>query len=174
MKADKRLRVQHLPSTDSVGSDVSSDNSSSRRIHKRFHNTYLVCVDGSDYSLAAMKRVCEELYEPKDVIFALVVGRRIQYDLPSYDKLDAKQNARIEAKLASVKQYLSGLPDIKVNWLRVNGDPRKEILVAIKERRATLVVVGNKGRSDLKNAMLGSVSMHVLRKATCPVLVVRK
>ncbi len=40
------------------------------------------------------------------------------------------------------------------------------------ERRATGVIVGNRGRNALQEAMLGSVSMTLLRQASCPVLVV--
>nr|MDA3937521.1 universal stress protein [Actinomycetota bacterium] len=52
------------------------------------------------------------------------------------------------------------------------GDPRREVLREMNERRATGVIVGNRGRNVLQEAMLGSVSMTIMRLASCPVMVV--
>lgn len=41
------------------------------------------------------------------------------------------------------------------------------------ENNVDMIVMGNVGRSALANAVLGSVTAHVLRHATCPVLSVQ-
>lgn len=52
------------------------------------------------------------------------------------------------------------------------GTPRQEILEAAQEWEADLIVMGTHGRTGFDHFISGSVSESVLRRATCPVLVV--
>ena len=54
-----------------------------------------------------------------------------------------------------------------------DGDAREEIIRMAEEWHADLVVLGARGLTPLKRALLGSVSTAVVRHAHCPVLVVR-
>jgi nucleotide-binding universal stress UspA family protein len=56
--------------------------------------------------------------------------------------------------------------------LRV-GEPDQEILRAIEETRADLVVMGTHGRRGFRHAFLGSVAERTVRYAPVPVLTVR-
>ena len=53
------------------------------------------------------------------------------------------------------------------------GVPLAEILRAVKEARADLLVLGARGRGGLARVLLGSVADGALRLATVPVLVVK-
>jgi nucleotide-binding universal stress UspA family protein len=53
------------------------------------------------------------------------------------------------------------------------GKPVTEILKAAKREQANLLIMGTHGRSGLERFLLGSVTEKILRKAPCPVLVVR-
>jgi nucleotide-binding universal stress UspA family protein len=53
------------------------------------------------------------------------------------------------------------------------GRVHEEILSLARERDAQVIVMGVHGRSILERLFLGSVTNHVLREATCPVLTVR-
>jgi universal stress protein A len=53
------------------------------------------------------------------------------------------------------------------------GDARDGILDAAKQCSADLIVVGSHGRRGVKRLVLGSVAEDVVRRAPCPVLVVR-
>jgi len=55
----------------------------------------------------------------------------------------------------------------------VTGDPRERIVDVAGEWDADLIVVGSRGLSAVASALLGSVSLAVVRHAPCPVLVVR-
>ncbi|MGD9906330.1 MAG: universal stress protein, partial [Vicinamibacterales bacterium] len=56
--------------------------------------------------------------------------------------------------------------------LLVGGHPGREILAAAVEHDVDLVVLGSHGRGGVEHLLLGSVAEKVMRKATCPVMVV--
>lgn len=57
--------------------------------------------------------------------------------------------------------------------VRRDGDPAVQLLKACEEG-ADLLVVGSRGYGPLARVLLGSVSREVVRKAPCPVLMVRR
>ena len=52
-------------------------------------------------------------------------------------------------------------------------DVGQQLLAAAAENHADLIVMGTRGLSDLGGLIVGSESHRVLRKTTCPVLLVR-
>ena len=54
-----------------------------------------------------------------------------------------------------------------------DGDPSREILEMGSHLRADLILVGTAGRTGFTRMALGSVAEKVVRRALCPVLVVR-
>lgn len=63
---------------------------------------------------------------------------------------------------------------IDVEWAVRTGHPDREIIAAAKEVGADLIVLGSHGRTGVEHVILGSVAEKVLRKAHCPVLVVKE
>ncbi len=55
----------------------------------------------------------------------------------------------------------------------VRGYPADEIIKTAEDESVSMVVVGNLGKTGLEHLLLGSVSESVVKKAPCPVLVVR-
>ncbi|MDB4974834.1 MAG: putative Universal stress protein [Myxococcaceae bacterium] len=53
------------------------------------------------------------------------------------------------------------------------GEPSQVILETAVELAADMIVVGTHSRSGVKHLFLGSVAEHVIREATCPVVVAR-
>jgi nucleotide-binding universal stress UspA family protein len=53
------------------------------------------------------------------------------------------------------------------------GDIAEQILTEIQSSGCDIVVMGSKGRSTLKNVLVGSVAQKVLARASVPVLLVR-
>ena len=71
-----------------------------------------------------------------------------------------------------IKQY--SIPEtIQVNLLLKEGNPFKKILSTIKEEKIELVIIGNKGRSNVVGTLLGSVAEKVLRHSPVTVISVR-
>jgi nucleotide-binding universal stress UspA family protein len=62
---------------------------------------------------------------------------------------------------------------VKAMTLLVDGHTVEEILNAAKEGNFSLIVIGARGLSKMKELLLGSVSDAVTRLAPCPVLVIR-
>ena len=54
----------------------------------------------------------------------------------------------------------------------VEGDPVDELGRLAKDRKADLVVVGNRGLNSLAGRLLGSVPANISHRATCDVLIV--
>ncbi len=66
-------------------------------------------------------------------------------------------------------------PDPEFHFERriAEGQPVEEILKAIDNLDADLVVLGTHGRTGLQRLLMGSVAEQVLRKSSCPVLTVK-
>ena len=62
---------------------------------------------------------------------------------------------------------------IDVSFLVWTGDPGDQIVAAAEAEHVDMIVVGSHGRGTVGRLLLGSVSEHVVRNASCPVLVVR-
>jgi nucleotide-binding universal stress UspA family protein len=75
---------------------------------------------------------------------------------------------RLESERAQVEK--SGVP---ATAQVLDGAPFVEIIRTARDLPADLIVMGTHGRTGLKHVLLGSVAEKVVRKAGCPVLVVR-
>jgi nucleotide-binding universal stress UspA family protein len=62
---------------------------------------------------------------------------------------------------------------LRVDFLIWEGEPGESIVAAAEAEGADLIVVGSHGRGAVGRFLIGSVSDHVVRSASCPVLVVR-
>lgn len=81
-------------------------------------------------------------------------------------KLDeALRGERKKAEAAGVKE---------VRTVLAEGTPFAEIVRVAREGRHDLIVMGTHGHTGLTHALLGSVAEKVVRKAGCPVMVVRR
>jgi nucleotide-binding universal stress UspA family protein len=85
-----------------------------------------------------------------------------------YDAQQVKDNERA-ALDASVAAWREKYPQVKVEALMADGNPT-DVLGGVS-RTAQLVVVGSRGHNSLSYALLGSVGLHLLHHADCPVLI---
>ncbi len=85
--------------------------------------------------------------------------------------IDRLRDERLTAAQALVAR---GRHDgVRVSFLVWEGNPGEAIVEAATSEQVDLVVVGSHGRSGVGRMLLGSVSDFVVRRAPCPVLVVR-
>lgn len=78
--------------------------------------------------------------------------------------------ARLNGAAARVR---AGHPDLHVEILPLSGPPAHALADAANGCAASLLVVGGRGVGGFSGQLLGSVSLHVLTLAHCPVLVAR-
>jgi nucleotide-binding universal stress UspA family protein len=63
--------------------------------------------------------------------------------------------------------------DVRVERMMLEGDVAEEILKFAEKAPCNIIVMGTHGRHGLGRILIGSVAEQVLRKAPCPVLLVR-
>lgn len=63
------------------------------------------------------------------------------------------------------------LDGLEVERVLIPGSPAEQLVAASDE--ASLLVVGSRGIGSFRGMLLGSVSMHCVQQAHCPVVVVR-
>ena len=66
------------------------------------------------------------------------------------------------------------LPDLPVETAFLEGRPFVEIIRYARAKDVGLIVIATHGRTGLTHALFGSVAEKVVRKAPCPVLVVKR
>ena len=62
---------------------------------------------------------------------------------------------------------------VPTEFRQLIGNPAIVICKAAQEWGADLILIGNRGRTGLSELVLGSVSNHVMHRATCSVLVMK-
>lgn len=89
------------------------------------------------------------------------------YKVDSERYIDTVKKERRE-QIAAMAEHLT-LPDGKVNFTFMIGDPASELLRFVVEQEIDLVVMGIKTR-DIKHMFAGSVAERMFRRCPVPVL----
>lgn len=138
---------------------------------RRAQPRVVVATDGSPQARAAVAAALAFPWPPSVQVRAVVAR-----ETPGgAGELPAAVSAAVEARVAGIAADTRRLlrrrwPDAEV---LVAAEPPVEAIVA-ESRRAAAVVVGSRGLGRLGRAVLGSVSRGVVRRAACPVLIVKQ
>lgn len=135
----------------------------------------VVGVDGSAGSDAAMTHavtVARALSAELLVVHALPADRwsHLPWTPASPDRTTVLTSAD-EELAAQVEPLRAGAPDVVVTSRTLDASAPRAL--AELSESADLVVVGSRGRGGFRGLLLGSTSQAVLRRASCPVLVLR-
>ena len=143
----------------------------------------VVGVDGSEHGAAALRFAAEEAKLRGATLVAahawsftppVALGAPDLMAVPAgnlAEELDADRAAAERLLGEAVESALGADPGVPVERVLIE-DAAGEGLVTAAEG-ADLLVVGTRGRGSLAQALLGSVSDHVVRHAPCPVVIVR-
>lgn len=83
------------------------------------------------------------------------------------------ETAIADRKAEFEKEYLSRASGVPCRLVFREGLPWEQIVKAIKQEDADMLVMGTKGRTNLAGALFGSTAEKVFRHAPCPVISVR-
>lgn len=89
--------------------------------------------------------------------------------LPSDEEL---YNTSKEALDALKSKLLRDYPDMRFSSLATGGFAEDEIPAAAEAEGAGLIIMGTKGASGIKEALIGTIAAAVMDKAPCPVMAV--
>jgi len=96
----------------------------------------------------------------------------VEYMAVGVDEILSQQMDRAHERLAETVAELAR--DVEqVEPLVAMGTPHVEIVRLAEEQGADLIVMATHGRGFISHAILGSTAERVLRRAPCPVLIVR-
>lgn len=133
--------------------------------------TILLATDLSAASSEATERAIDlGVRLGSRLLIVNVLEKRRLVGAGSHERVDQARAERETALVETVRRARDlGLTTEFLVW---EGDTGDSIVSAAEAEQADLVVVGTRGRSGAGRMLLGSVSDHVVRHATCPVLVV--
>ena len=138
--------------------------------------TIVVGADGSEHSLAAVRRavdfaeawggdlhIVHVVHIPTSLLGAL---SQVPADLMSLEK--AQRQMVWEAVDPLVADTV-----VEVHRVDLDGYPADAIVDYAKSVKANLIIVGSRGRGELAALVLGSTSHRIVHLASCDVLVVK-
>ena len=155
----------------------------------------LVPTDGSEYAERAVRfsaQVADRRHEAEVTVlyvhlrvqpvsqeraFVQVPGEPHQEVPPLQPESDAEELVHaqeiVDDAVAEIKNLVTS-PDVTVTGRVVVDDRIDEgVLKVADEIKADIIVMGTRGLSTLRGAIMGSVSHALIEKATCPVLIVK-
>lgn len=137
-------------------------------------NNILVPVDFSAYSERALDYACalaEKLGAKLHLVHAIGAGLpELSAVLTDSVIAPLRESSKLELeKIAKARAAIATFGELMIE----PGDARDGILAAAKRCAADLIIIGSHGRGGLSRLVLGSVAEDIVRRAPCPVLVVR-
>ena len=136
----------------------------------------LVPVDGSERSSQAAAFAAELARSTGSSLTLIHVLNAEGMILPgasalSSEELVAARDRGAEPAFAAARRAIGGGPELDTE--ATIGKPSMEIIRYAKDNDTDLIVMGSRGRSDVQELLLGSVSAQVIHHAPCSVTIVR-
>ena len=103
--------------------------------------------------------------EKELLVLSRVAGQYLQITA-QIEKEVAEEMAAIEADMTT--------EGFRVTLKVKRGIPFTEIMTTAAEEKASLIVMGSHGRSNIEEMLMGSVSENVIRHAKIPLLVINR
>ncbi len=139
----------------------------------------LLAIDGSDQSTRAAQTIFT-LASVKTLTILHVVdlprmtfsmlGPEIAHDMTGIALRSMKEEG--EHILARTSSLLTPLLSLTPRTRMEEGSPAELIMSVAQEEKTDLIVMGARGKGQIQEFLLGSVSQRVLTHASCPVLIV--
>jgi len=141
----------------------------------------LVPTDFSEYSDAALKYAIDVARQRGAKIYLLHVIGLIQtcavdycFDQPTLDALEKKSASTAEDMMKKQLELFPEAKSVDITTDVRKGVPYEEILNEQKAKDIDLIVMSSHGKTGLLGHVLGSGAEKVMKKAACPVLLIRQ
>lgn len=134
----------------------------------------VVGVDGSDSSLRAVDWAADEAARHGLPLRLVYVSRWERYEAASLQQSLERPSEQVLAD--SIVTDAAARAEVRNPEVTVTAEVlAQDTVTALLDEghRATMLVTGSRGRGQLKELLLGSVSLAVAARAHCPVVVVR-
>ena len=134
----------------------------------------LLAVDGSDHSHKAAKVAGDLARLSGGTLHILTAYDELPGYLgePNLSKAIAERTDSAEKILNAAIEEVGEIPgDLDSEYLE--GSPAETILRDADTHNADLIIMGTRGRGEMRSLLLGSQSHKVLSEASCPVMLVR-
>lgn len=134
----------------------------------------LLAADGSDHSIRATSEVIKiaSMNETSTVTVVLVAD----YSQAKSDVLHSGSSVELDMKrrrkLMPVEELLRAA-NINYRVEILHGVPGPSIVEFANKQNYELLVIGSRGLNSLQEMVLGSVSHKVVKRAECPVMIVK-
>ena len=79
----------------------------------------------------------------------------------------------LSKKIMDTANKIASKHNVDFNYEIMNGDPSYNIIKYANEKKMDMIIMGSRGRSNLKNMLFGSVTNSVLQSSKIPILVVK-
>lgn len=137
----------------------------------------LIAVDGSIFTDHALEFLAsrESFLETSPEIEMLSVVHQIPAGALRFierDVLEGYYKDSSEKIFKPIRKFLRG-KNLPVDEVYVVGEPAEEVANEVERTDPDLLVMGSRGRSNLKGLFLGSVTRGVLARSKVPMLIVR-
>lgn len=140
--------------------------------------TILVTTDFSDTAKRAFDaaRMLAEKFGAKLILAHIEPDRLppivVEYAAVGVNDILRDQRTRARERLQELSDEAFG-SEVEVETIVTDGMPHVEIVRLAEQRRADLIVMATHGHGFISHAILGSTTERVVRRAPCPVFVVR-
>lgn len=145
--------------------------------------TVLLCTDGSPLARTALasgfpllaradRVVLATAMAPGDPVGAFASGVAGGVAIPlSPQETQRLHDERDDAARRQLRETVAALGLDDAEQAVISGPPGPAICALAESLPASVIVLGTRGHSGLRRAVLGSVSDYVVRNAPCPVLI---
>lgn len=141
----------------------------------------LIATDGSKYSDKAVDygiALAVKLGARAHVLYVINQRSLELYALGHHDDIEGYEmmNATLKEEGETALSHaivLSKEAGVEVTVEMAKGYPANEIVAMAAKKGVSMIILGNLGKTGLEHLLIGSVSEAVVKKAPCPVLVVR-
>ena len=144
-----------------------------------FPSKILLAIDDSKEADLATRKAVELADSTSSELHLVYVGQlpnflmkdldTIGFDRPLYEEIERDALEALWHLYLQIKATGGGVDGAHLRM----GGVAEEIVNLARDLEADLIVIGNRGHGGLRSTIEGSISEYVVRRAHCPVMIVR-